>query len=278
MKIFSRKRHRHAAQDAGPGQGRDGEAGGAGGDAQRRGRAGDGHGRLAPQPVEQVGHAGVAAPVSDGCGQGRLAARGRRHRVGFGFRQRRDPDQQPADRVVLRTGQDLPEGCRVAGETDRQGQVDVVEGAGAAQQGGGAEPGDGRPEPGGRRVAVVAQPPRQRVLERVRRARPLRPGIVEAVQADQRPAGAGQAGIAAQRGLDGADALVEGIARNGGFRRAVEGGPAVVRGGEPAGAPGRGALRVWLFLNFCTVASVNLRGTATVIGSALFLYVFITAA
>jgi len=36
--------------------------------------------------------------------------------------------------------------------------------------------------------------------------------------------------------------------------------------------------QVWLFLNFCTVASVNLRGTATVIGSALFLYVFITAA
>jgi hypothetical protein len=40
----------------------------------------------------------------------------------------------------------------------------------------------------------------------------------------------------------------------------------------------RRRVRLWLFLNFCTVASVNLRGTATVIGSALFLYVFITAA
>jgi hypothetical protein len=44
------------------------------------------------------------------------------------------------------------------------------------------------------------------------------------------------------------------------------------------GEPIPDARPLWLFLNFCTVASVNLRGTATVIGSALFLYVFITAA
>jgi hypothetical protein len=56
-----------------------------------------------------------------------------------------EPGEQPADRRVLRAAQDLPADRRVARETSRQWQVDVVEGAGAAQQGGGSEPGDGGP-------------------------------------------------------------------------------------------------------------------------------------
>jgi hypothetical protein len=59
-------------------------------------------------------------------------------------------------------------------------------------------------------MAVVAQPLRQRILERIGPALPLRHRIVEPVQADQRLAGTGQAGLGVQRHLDEAGAVVEG--------------------------------------------------------------------
>jgi hypothetical protein len=74
-------------------------------------------------------------------------------------------------------------------------------------------------------MAVVAQPLRQRILERIGPALPLRHQIVEPVQADQRPAGAGQAGLCAQRRLDEAGAVVDGADLDL-VRLSVEPGPA----------------------------------------------------